>query len=106
MGNNIVFNKLSNQIFTFEDQVITDGFEKGTMYKYGNPTIYTDDNGEKMLYMDGNSMLKFDISSYSTNNLTISFDFLFEVSAKHTFILPLDMSNGIAMHCFATSSDI
>ena len=75
-GNNIVFNKLSNQIFTFEDQVITDGFGKGTMYKYGNPTIYTDDNGEKMLYMDGNSMLKFDISSYNTNNLTISFDFM------------------------------
>ena len=88
-GNNIKFTKLSNQVFTFEEQTITDGFGKGTMYKYGNPTIYTDENGDKMLYMDGNSMLKFDISSYNTNNLTISFDFMItnlETSAHRSLI--------------------
>ena len=75
-GNSIELNKLSNQVFTFDDQTIIDGFGKGTMYYYGNPTIYTDDNSDKMLYMDGNSMLKTDISSYSTNEITISFDFM------------------------------
>ena len=74
--NNIEFNKLSNQVFTFEEQTITDGFGKVTMYKYGNPTIYTDDNGDKMLYIDENTYIVADISKYNCNNLTISFDFM------------------------------
>lgn len=75
-GNNIKFTKLSNQVFTFEEKTITDGFGKGIMYKYGNPTIYTDDNGDKMLYIDENTYIVADISKYDCNNLTISFDFM------------------------------
>ena len=53
-GNNITLNKFNNEVFTFDNQIITDGFGKGIMYHIGNPTIYTDDSGNKMLYMDGN----------------------------------------------------
>lgn len=75
-GNDITLNKLSNQVFTFEEQTITDGFGKGTMYHYGNPTIYTDDNGEKSVYMDGATVLRNDISRFDSSELTISFDFM------------------------------
>ena len=75
-GNDITLNKFNNEVFTFDNQTITDGFGKGIMYHIGNPTIYTDDNGNKMLYMDGNSALKIDVSYYANSDLTISFDFM------------------------------
>lgn len=75
-GNNITLNKFNNEVFTFDNQIITDGFGKGIMYHIGNPTIYTDDSGNKMLYMDGNSALKIDVSHYANSDLTISFDFM------------------------------
>ena len=75
-GNDITLNKFNNEVFTFDNQTITDGFGKGIMYHIGNPTIYTDNNGNKMLYMDGNSALKIDVSYYANSDLTISFDFM------------------------------
>ena len=56
---------------------ITDGFGKGKMYLNGNiPSIYTDESGNKMLYMDGSTILKNDINRFSGYDLTISFDFM------------------------------
>lgn len=74
-GNSVEFNKLSNQVFTFEDQVITDGCGKGTMYCSGSPIIDTDGYGYSSVYLDSNSSLKTDISSYYDDKITISFNF-------------------------------
>lgn len=74
-GNSVEFNKLSNQVFTFENQTITDGFGKGTMYCSGSPTIDTNDYGVSSVYLNSNSSLKTDISYYYDDKITISVGF-------------------------------
>ena len=108
-GNDITLNKFNNEVFTFDNQTITDGFGKGIMYHIGNPTIYTDDSGNKMLYMDGNSTLKIDISYYANSDLTISFDFMLtnlnDTDKLYIFQIPYVSSNDFVHEHFKIYSE-
>lgn len=85
----------SNSPYEFLLESITDGFGKGKMYLNGNmPSIYTDESDNKMLYMDGTTILKNDINRFSGYDLTISFDFMLTNLNDTDHRCLLELNNG------------